>query len=141
MAIMVSKGTVLQESISAVFTPVGQVISMDLPEGSNETFEADYLDNASAGIPYLNTQRTEGGTWSGEVFLDPALASHRKFTDKLVNPTTAATNYKVVFATTTNTFPFSGVGITVGGTVALNDGVKGNFSIKLSGSVSYTTTT
>jgi hypothetical protein len=142
MAIMVGKGTVLQESISSVYTTISQVISFDLPEAENEVFEADYLDNSSAGIPYMNSQRTEGGSISGEIWLDPALASFRKMTDKLVNPTTGVgTAYKVVFTTTTNVWAFNGVGVKVGGSVVLSEGIKGAFGIKLNGIVSYTTTT
>src|SRR5688572_19468602 len=101
MAIMHTKGTALQESISSVYTAVLQVISIDLPEAENETFEADYLDQPNAGIPYLGSGRTEGGSCSGEIWIDPALASFRKLTDKLVNPVTSGVNYKVVFTTTT----------------------------------------
>lgn len=141
MAIMVGKGTALQESIASVYTAIGQIISIDLPECENETFEADYLDNTVAGIPYQASNRSEGGSVGFEIFYDPALASHRKITDKIINPVTTGTNVKVVYSTTTNTVIMSVAGFGIGGTVALNDGVKATCSGKLSGVPAFTTTT
>ena len=141
MTIMIGKGTALQESIASTFTAVTQVISIDLPEAENETFEADYLDQANAGIPHKVTNRTEGGSLSAELFYDPALASHKKLVDKLSNPVTTGISMKVVFATTTNAWTMTVAGVGLGGTVAINDGVKANVTMKLDGIVSYTTTT
>ena len=139
MAKVVGKGTVLQEEISSVYTAVAQIISIDLPEGVSETVECDTLDNANAGIPYGATGRTEGGSCSGEMFLDPALAGHKKFTAKLTAPlTTLPTNYKIIFADTGVTeWIFAVAGVTLGGTVAVNDLLKATFALKLDEIVAY----
>lgn len=126
------KGTTLSQTISAVYVAVAQVISLELPDMESETYEADTLDNTSAGIPYEPTGRTEGGSCSGELFYDPALTGHKNLLELLTTP--AAEAWKITFADTgASTWSFAGAGFSFGGTVALNDGLKGNFSIKLNG--------
>jgi hypothetical protein len=132
MAQLKCKGTKLQQSIASVLTDVAQIISLDLPEMEAETYEADTLDNALAGIPYAPTGRTEGGKCSGELFLDPALAGHKALIALLTTP--ALCNWAIKFADAgTTTWPFSGAGLSLGGTVALKEGLKGKFGIKLNG--------
>src|SRR5688572_12231797 len=91
MAIIRSKGTILKIEIASTLTAVAQLISLDLPEGAAETFEADTLDNANAGIPHKPTGRTEGGSVGFEGFLDPVLASFQALTDLLTTPVLATT--------------------------------------------------
>lgn len=132
MSVLKCKGTVLQQAIASVLTAVAQVISLDLPEMESETFESDTLDNANAGIPYTPTGRTEGGKCSGELFLDPALAGHKAMIALLTTP--VACNWAIKFADAgTTTWPFAGAGFSLGGTVALKEGLKGKFGIKLNG--------
>lgn len=134
MAQLKCKGTALQQELATVFTAVAQIISMDGPEQEAETYEADTLDNASAGIPYKPTGRTEGGSLSGEMFLDPALAGHTHFMALLTTP--QSENYKLVFANAVATeWPFAGAGFSISPTVALADGLKASFNIKLDGMV------
>lgn len=138
MAIVKCKGTALAQEIAAVYVTVGQVISLELPEAESETFEADTLDNTSAGIPHKTTGRSEGGSCSGELFYDPALDSHKDLTQLITTP--QAENWKITFADTgTSTWSFAGAGFSFGGSVALNDGLKGSFSIKLDGIPTYPT--
>jgi hypothetical protein len=126
------KGTSLKQEVGTVYTAIAQVISLELPQMESETFEADTLDNTSAGVPYAPTGRTEGGSVSGEMFFDPALAGHQALLDLLTTP--AAQDWQIVFADQAlTTWPFAGAGFSFGGTVALNDGLKGSFSIKLDG--------
>lgn len=132
MAKLKCKGTALKQEVGTVYTAIAQVISLELPQMEAETFEADTLDNASAGVPYAPTGRTEGGSVSGELFFDPALAGHQALLDLLTTP--AAQDWQIVFADAgLTTWAFAGAGFGFGGTVALNDGLKGSFSIKLDG--------
>ena len=125
------KGTTLKQQIAAAYVAVAQVISLELPDMESETFESDTLDNTDAGIPYSQTGRTEGGSCSGELFYDPALDSHMDLLELLRLP--AEEEWQILFADTgASTWSFTGAGFGFGGTVALNDGLKGNFSIKLS---------
>jgi len=136
MAFVKCKGTALQQEISSVYTAVAQIISIDLPEAEAETYEADTLDSSGAGIPHKSTGRSEGGSCSGELFYDPALAGHKALTELIRSP--QAENWKVVFADDgSSEWAFAGAGFSFGGTVALNDGLKANFSIKLDGIPTY----
>lgn len=146
MAILHCKGTTLKREISSVMTAVAQVISMDLPEAEAETFEADHLGNTDAGILYLPTGRTEGGEFGCELFLDPALSGHKQYTADLedpwtrLNPSAAGVGvpHSVTFTDSTPTvWTFNVVGVTLGATVALNDGLKANLTLKLNGTVNY----
>jgi len=132
MAKVICKGTVLKQTISSVLTAVAQVISIDLPEMESETVESDTLDNATAGIPYTPTGRTEGGKVSGELYLDPALAGHKSLLALLTTPATCVWN--IIFADTgLTTWAFTGAGFSLGGSVALKELLKAKFGIKLSG--------
>lgn len=127
-----SKGTALQLSVASVYTTVAQVVSLDGPSMESETYESDTLDNTSAGIPYSPTGRTEGGSVSGELFFDPVLSIHLSMLALLTTPTTAA--WKMLFADSATTdWTFSGAGLQFGPKVALGDGLKASFSIKLDG--------
>lgn len=137
MAIVRCKGTALsQMAPSTLYVPMAQCISLDLPDVAEETFEADTLDNTAAGIPHKSTGRVEGGSAGFELFLDPVLESHTEFLAKLTTPLAIGSeeSYKFVFADTgTTEWLFTGAGISIGGTVALGDGLKMTGTIKLDG--------
>jgi hypothetical protein len=136
MAIVKSKGTTLKQQISAAYVAVSQVISIDLPEAESETFEADYLENTDAGIPYKPTGRSEGGSCGFEFFYDPALTSHQNLTELIRAP--QSESWQIAFVDTeTSTWTFAGAGFSLGGTVALSDGLKGSGNIKLDGIPTY----
>ena len=129
MAKLKCKGTALQQKIATVFVAVAQIISLDKDEMASETYESDTLDNADAGIPYDATGRSEGGNLSGELFLDPALAGHKVLTALIAYP--QEEDWKLIFTNAVE-WPFKGAGFGMGATVALNDGLKAAFTIKLS---------
>ena len=138
MAIVKSKGTTLKQKLSSVYTTVAQVISLDLPEAEVETFEADYLDQSGAGIPYEQTGRVEGGSCGFEIFYDPALAGHKALTELIRVPQDE--DWQILFVDgSSSTWTFTGAGFSFGGTVALSDGLKATGSIKLSGIPTYPT--
>lgn len=140
MAIIRSKGTLLKLSIASVMTTIAQVPMLDLPEASNETFEADYLDNTAAGIPHKATGRTEGGEIGFELWFDPVLATHQAITDLLTTPASAGTAGKIVFADGAATeWGFTAAGVTLGGAVQLKEGLKAKGKLKLDGIVTYPT--
>jgi len=129
MAKIVAKGTVLQQEIASVFTPVAQIIGTDHQGAESETYESDTLDNTNAGIPYDPTGRTEGGSMDFELFYDPALAGHQAITDLVTTP--AKCNWKQIFADAANTeLPFTSAGVGVGISVALAEGVKMPVSLR-----------
>ncbi len=140
MAFIKSKGTILTLGIAGAGAAVGQMISIDLPEAEVETFEADTLDNTNAGIPHKASGRIEGGSVGGELFMAAAsdLAPIVGFlTSGAANlaPDAAVNTASVAMTagTATLTCTFNTAGMSLGGTVALNEAVKGNFSAKLDG--------
>jgi hypothetical protein len=126
------KGCVLGQEIASVDTAIAQVISIDLPDMEAETFEADTLDNANAPIPYQTTERSEGGSWGGELFFDPVLAGHQAFLALLYAP--VETNFTITYSDAGATvWTMLTAGVSAGGSIVLNDGVKMTVSGKLSG--------
>lgn len=139
MAVKVKcKGTVLSQDLAATsYVAMAQVIDIDLPDMEMETAEADTLDNAAAGIPYMATGRTEGGSFGANVFYDPADTSHTEWLSYLSTtglPTALAVKCLITFADTgASTWTFTCAGIGAGGAVALGDGLKMSISGKLDG--------
>lgn len=130
MAKIKCKGTKLQQELASVFTDVAQVLSLEKTGAESETYESTTLDTSGAGKEYAATGYTEGGSVAGELFYDPALAGHQALTDLLTTP--AAQNWKIIFADAGPTnYPFTGAGIGFDFAVAMNDGLKGSFAIKL----------
>lgn len=138
MAKVVSKGTVLQQELSMVFTAVAQVVSLSYSGAESETFECTTLDTVGAGKEYGATGYTEPGSVDFEIFYDPALAGHQALTDLLTTP--AEQNWKIIYADTgTTELPFTGAGISWGNDIQMSDGLKASGSIKLSGLPTYPT--
>lgn len=138
MAKVKCKGTTLSQEVGTVATTIAQVISLDLPDIEAETYEADTLDNTDPGIPYEPTNRVEGGSIGGELFYDPNLAGHQALLAILGDPSTLMSsdaNPEEMILTFqdagSSTWTFTIAGASFGGTVALNDGLKGTFSFKL----------
>lgn len=132
MAIVKSKGTVLQQELAMTYTAVAQVISMEQSGAESETFESTTLDTSGAGKTYAQTGYSEPGTVSAELFYDPALAGHQAITDLLTTP--ADQNWKITFADSgTTEYPFTGAGVGFDFSVDMADGLKGSLSIQLDG--------
>ena len=132
------KGCKVQIDTGTAYTDVPNVISIDLPEANNETFEADTLDNPDHGIPYLSTHRVEGGTLSFELFYDPGDPTQALIIDRLEDPDNATSGLpvgmKVVFndnPTTPSTWDVEVAGFTLGGSIVLNDGIKVRVTAKV----------
>lgn len=138
MAKIKSKGTVLKQDISAQLTAIAQIITISLDGAESLTYDANTLDNTSAGIPYEPTGYSEGGSVSGELFFDPVLTGHQEMTDSIITPVIKA--YEVVWADAATTpWSLSVAGLGMNFATALNDGLKATFSGKLSGLAGFTT--
>jgi hypothetical protein len=138
MAKVICKGTVLKQDISAVLTAVAQVIEISHSGAEVETTEVTTLDTSGAGKEYLATGFTEGGSVDFSIFYDPALAGHQALTDDVTTP--AERDYEITFADTgTTASAFTAAGIGFGFTVAQNDGLKADISLKLDQLMTYST--
>jgi predicted secreted protein len=132
MAKVPSKGTVLQQELSMVFTAVAQLTEIGISGIESETYDATTLDTSGAGKEYSQTGYAEGGEVSVSGFWDPALAGHQAITDLITTP--ADQNWKVIFADTgTTEMPFTSAGVSWEGTAAMSDGLKFSSTLKVDG--------
>ena len=137
MTKIASKGTALQLSISAVFTTVAQVTSIDGPDSEVETFDSTSLDSG-VGKETDVTGFVVGGTVSGELFFDPVAATHQALTDVITAP--AVSSWKIIWSDAASTeWPFSGVLKKLTPKAALAEGLTASFEIELDGMVTYPT--
>lgn len=132
-----SKGSSLSIGAGNAAAAIASLISLDGPEIESETFEADTLDNNTAGIPYLPTGRVEGGKIGGEVFLSSAnkaavLSSIATMASSF-NTTNAVVSYGSGNSAITFSMALAGMGLSP--SAALKDGVKAKLSAKVSGTV------
>jgi hypothetical protein len=137
MALMIGKGTVLSMSATTTLTAVAQVVDISHSGAESETYDSTTLDGG-VGKTYSQTGYSEGGSVDFSLFLDSALAGHQLIGDQITTP--ADTYYGLKLADgTTNTSTFTGAGLGHGFDVAMNDGVKGSVSVKLTGLYEYQT--
>lgn len=137
MAIVVCKGTVYKQTISASLTAVAQCISLDESGCAAETFDSTTLDGG-VHKTYAHTGYSEPGELSGELFYDPALAGHKFFASLITTPVTNA--QQIIFADTgVTTKSFTGVGMEWGYTVDMGDGLKAKFKTKITGNPGWPT--
>ena len=126
------KGTVIKQTITTTLTAVAQVLEFGQSGAASETYDSTTLDTPGAGKQYDPTGYSECGTFDFSLFYDPALAGHQALKDELATPATSA--WSLTFAdaaTTVSTFTVAGVGL--GFTGAMNDGLKADVSLKLTG--------
>jgi len=136
MAKMLTKGAVIDQSISAVLTPIAQIISFSHDGAESETFDATTVDTTGAGREMLATGYSTGGTFNFELFYDSELAGHQALTDDITTP--AERDYSVTLAGGTE-MTFTAAGMSFGFTGDMADGIKGNVSLTLDQLMSYTT--
>lgn len=140
MVVIASRGSVFSLEIGTVFTPIAQCLSIEGPEAETETTEADYLDNASAGIPKISTERTEPGSVSLDLFFDPILASHQALTDLLTAPSGFPVSAKITWSDAATTeWPFDIAGVSFGPSAGLSDPLKAGVKLTLADLVTYPT--
>lgn len=146
MAQVPTKGTLLKMCIAGgTLATVAQMISIDVSEAKTETYDGTTLDQSGVGKVKKPTGYTDGGSISGELFFDPALAGHQSITDILLAPAIPLgeehlIDGSITFANatpTTWTFVSSGVGIGVA--VAMNDGLKASVSFECGDLIGYAT--
>lgn len=136
MAKIVSKGTVIKQTISMSLTAVAQVISLSHSGAEVETYDATTLDTSGSGKEYSNTGYVEGGSVDLELFYDPALSGHQAITDDVTTPAERA--WEITFSdTTAAAFTVAGVGF--GFDIDMSDATKGSVSLKLDQLMTYPT--
>lgn len=137
MAIVRCKGTVLSHTVGTSLTAIAQITDFEESGSEQLTFDSTTLDG-SVYKTYAPTGYSEPGELSGTLFYDPALAGHQNITDQIDTPATNAGQVSFANAATT-TKAFTAVGHAFGYAVAMDDGLKGNFKVQLTGSPGWPT--
>lgn len=135
MAKIKSKGMVLSHTVGTSLTAIAQITDFEESGAAVETFESTTLDGGVFKT-YDPTGYSEPGEISGTLFYDPALAGHQNITDIIASPATNAGRVTFTDAATT-TKAFTAVGHAFGYAVNMADGVKGNFSVQLTGDAGW----
>lgn len=134
------KGTSLKLEIASVYTAIPGLISITLPSQDQETVECDTLDNTDPGIPYCSTGRVEGGSFSAELYYDPADSTQQAISD-LIAATPADQDWKVTFAdSAASEATFTTAGANFGNvSVALNSMLTATVAGKIDGRITWPT--
>lgn len=136
MAKIISKGTVINQTISCTLTAVAQIISAEHSGAETETYDATTLDTTGAGKEYAPTGYAEGGSVSFELFYDPALSGHQSITDDLTTP--VEREWSIVFSDSTAAL-FDAAGVGFGFSIDMADATKGSVDLKLDQLLTYPT--
>lgn len=138
MAKVKGKGSILKMTISAVLTPVAQLLEFGIDGSGADTYKSSTLDNSTAFHEYEVTGYAEGGTLSGSMFYDPALAGHQFITDQIATP--ASNACQITYADTgLTTHSFTATGWQFGNKVVMDDGLKADFSAQITGAAGWPT--
>lgn len=129
-----SKGTVLAQSISAVFTTIPSLIDISISGEMSETFDTNALDGTQFKT-YGPNGDTEPPTITANGFYDPDDTVITAFHSLTESP--VATNFRITYTDTTPyARTYSGVGFGIDKNIALSDAVKCSYTIKTSGAPS-----
>lgn len=137
MAKIKCKGMVLSHTVGTSLTALAQITDFEESGAQMETFDSTTLDGGVFKT-FDPTGYSAPGEITGTLFYDPALAGHQNITDIIAAPATNAGQVTFADAATT-TKAFTAVGHSFGYAVNMNDGLKGNFRVQLTGSPGYPT--
>ena len=138
MAKIKVKGSIIKITISSVLTAIGQITEFSHDGAESETYDATTIDTSGAGKEYSQTGYSEGGNFNFTMFYDPDLATHQAITDLITTPASVVCDVTFTDATPT-TSAFTAAGISFGMTGAMNDGLKANVGMKITGLMAYAT--
>lgn len=138
MAKIRTKGTIIRQTISASLTAVAQITEFSHDGAESETYDATTLDTSGAGKEYSQTGYSEGGNFSFTIFYDDMLAGHQAITDLVTTPASCVWNVQTT-AVSSAAMAFTGAGVGFGFTGAMNDGLKADVNIKITGLLAYST--
>jgi hypothetical protein len=138
MAKIRCKGTIIRQTISASLTAVAQITDFNHDGAESETFDATTLDTSGAGKEYSQTGYSEGGNFGFTIFYDDMLAGHQAITDLVTTPASCVWNIQTTAASSA-AMAFTSAGVGFGFTGAMNDGLKADVSLKITGLLAYST--
>ncbi len=130
------KGTQLQLSISAVYTTIPCIDSINSPPTKPQTVDTTALDTG-VGMEHRPTGYADGGMCTGSAFVDPQDTTQKALLALLAAP--VISSWKIIWSDVGVTaWPFSGTLTDWGGyTAKVGEFLKTNFEITLNGIVTY----
>jgi hypothetical protein len=138
MAKVKVKGTVIRQTISASLTAVAQIVEFNHSGAESETYDATTIDTSGAGKEYSQTGYSEGGSFDFTIFYDDMLAGHQAITDLVTTPADCVWNIQTT-AVSSAAMAFTSAGVGFGFSGAMNDGLKADVSLKITGLMAYST--
>jgi hypothetical protein len=127
MSKFTSKAVALQKSISAVYTTVIQMKSIDYPDAEVETVEITALDG---GV----------GECGGSGYFDPVATTHKNLTTDITTPPSTAPTWKILNSDgATTAWPFSGFLTKFTPKAEVGQFLMFDLKIRLTGLVTYPT--
>lgn len=138
MAKLKVKGTVIKQTISASLTAVAQITEFNHDGAESETYDATTIDTSGAGKEYSQTGYSEGGNFGFSIFYDDKLAGHQAITDLITTPANCVWDITTT-AASASAMAFTSAGVGFGFTGAMNDGLKADVSLKITGLLAYST--
>lgn len=129
-----SKGTVLAQEISAVYTTIPSLTDINISGEKSQTMDTTALDGSQFMTAAPNGN-SECATITANGFYDPDDATITAF--HALTATPVATNFKITYTDNTPySRIYSGVGFGIDKTISLSDAVKMSLSIVTSGAPS-----
>lgn len=131
MAKLRGKGTVLQQTISAVLTDVANVTDVDLSGEGTDDFDTTDLSTSVWETKDL-TGYAQGGTVKVGLFFDPALAGHVTIVALISTPATCIWKLKYSDAGPSS-LTFTSAGVQLDQKIVMKDAVKGTVTLNRTG--------
>lgn len=135
----VTKGSVVYETVSAAYSPLGLTREIKIGEQKPETTERDHTGNTSAAIPKVATGRTTQGDVTCSLWFDGSTAPHAlQYTAAAAPLTNYPRNMKITSPASGETWTWSAASNGIG--IDFMDGglISASFTSTPAGLVTYT---
>ena len=111
----VTKGSVVSDTVSSAYSPIGLTRAIKIGAQAPETTERDHTGNTSAAIPKVPTGRTAQGNVTFSVWWDGSTAPHAlQFSSASAPLTNYPRNMKVASPLTGETWVWSSASNSIG---------------------------
>lgn len=140
MGKLVARGAVVNLTISASPTAIGQIRSVRIGDTTSDVLQGDTLDDSGVGHDFINAKTATQDDITGEMYYDPDNTGHMFITDTIAAPTGFPVAGTIQFTDPTPaSASFSAIGFGFGATINVNELLVGNFTFKCDGVVSWPT--
>lgn len=138
MARIKTKGTAVQQTISAALTTIGQCISFNEGRSSNQVEPTPTFDDA-IGITKSNTGYVDTDDLSLEVYFDKGLANHEFITDTIQLGAASFPNAGKLVGSDSTEDTWSAVGFSIAKSFPERGFQRATIGISITGQITYAT--